>query len=275
MPTFLLRIKPRTAIAWQSPSELRFGFDRAEVVLERPGLGARQFIQELRKGIPANRLTSVGRRLGLSPGEQANLMLMLGPVLERRPLEVRGASPTPLTVAVVGFGPLADSIQAALARCGFAASDADGQASFAVLVSRFQAPASAAQPFLTERVPHLSVELNDRSARIGPLVGPDGSPCLTCVELNDSDTNPIKRVLGIQLAHEDPQPVPASTLSTISATVVSLVDRWFQGVPSLEGARLIYQLEEGLLSPFATVEDVSPHTECGCVTLRAQISYAA
>jgi bacteriocin biosynthesis cyclodehydratase domain-containing protein len=89
----------------------------------------------------------------------------------------------------------------------------DGTATFVVQAGTHRPAELTALAFARRGLPHLSVELRDGLAVVGPLVTPAGSPCLNCLDLHRRDRDPAWPALAAQLStsHGPVQPCAATT----------------------------------------------------------------
>lgn len=267
MTATTFRIDPTLPLCWENAHTLRFGFDRAEVRLHNPSAKAQRFIDLLRKGFPSRDLILVSNKVGLTVRERRELLDALAPILSHKPINEATQPKARGTVSVLGSGPLARYLEVALEQAGFTKAQGNETPSFAVLIERYLEPATKAHSLLMKDVPHLSLRTSDRSASLGPLVPPGGAPCLACAELHSLQTNPLAPVLAAQLYLDAPLVGAPSCMQALAALTVSAIESWQQGRYELVGTRLHFSMQNGLLSLVPTVEQISPHPKCGCVSL--------
>ena len=264
-------------MCWEDAVTLRFGFDNAIVRLHRPTAEAQRFISMLRKGVLTHDLRDASRRAGLGLAEHERVLTALKPVLNTEIERTQGTTPPPRTVAVHGTGTLARVIEHALNRCNYVICDASTAPSFAVVIERFLEPAAEAHHLLIDGIPHLALRVSDASATLGPLVNPGGAPCLSCVELHGLQQDPLAPFLAAQLLLDATPLGSKSCFEALAALVVAIIDEWHSDPTAFTGSRLRFDVTAGRLSLFPTVEAITPHDACGCVTLShsAEIARAA
>lgn len=293
MSAMLIRLDPTLPLCWESLETLRIGFDRAEVRLHHPSARAQRFIALLQEGLLSSEFTAASRRIGLHARERSSLLDALSPVLLRTPIggsgdrstqrsphrvsarTPQGARSERRSVTVTGEGHFAHALRDGLRRAGFdlpendskSDSESDEEAGFAVLVDRFLGPATRAHELLISDIPHLPIRLTDRSMLIGPIVGPGGRPCLSCVELHEQENDPLLPALAAQLLQVRPGAETAASAELASALIATLLKRWWTGMPELTDSRLRFAVREGIPETLPTVEAVLPHPSCGCVSL--------
>lgn len=266
-------LDPMFPLCWENTETLRIGFDRAEVRLHTPTPAAQRFMDKLRSGVHPHDLDSVARRSGLRSEEQELLMQQLQPVLvqahSNTSQPVQKGFPTAL-FAVLGEGVFAREVRRRFELEGLT-SAADGTSpDFVVLVEQFVGTTTRAQTLLSNDVPHLLLRATDRHLFLGPLVLPGGMPCLSCLELHSLEKEPSLHVLAAQLANEVPSAAATHGIDLVSQSAIAVARRWQQGCADLVGVRLIFPVLRGLPVPLPESEKLSPHPDCGCVSLSQQ-----
>jgi hypothetical protein len=133
-----------------------------------------------------------------------------------------------------------------------------------VLVRAAAADAVAAEHLLAADVPHLSVVVREAGLVVGPLVLPDGGPCLRCLDLHRADRDPAwPRVLAQLPGRPTPADAGEAASSRLGAALAALqVLGHLDGLatPASVGATLEVDLPDGLVSrrPWPV------HPACGC-----------
>lgn len=265
-----IALDPALPLCWENTETLRVGFDRAEVRLHSPTPAAQRFIDKLRSGLYSRELTTVAGKSGLLAEEQALLMLQLAPVLVRMPEEASSeheSAPSTATFAVLGDGAFARGVRERVAQAGLLLTQEGAAPGFAILVEQFLGTTDRAQVLLSSDIAHLPLRVTDRHLFLGPLVLPGGMPCLTCLELHGLDSEPSMHVLAAQLAGELPAAATPQSVELVSSSAIAVARRWQQGVNDLVGARLRYSVHRGLPSAIPSLEKISSHPDCGCVSL--------
>ncbi len=279
----LLRIDPSLPLCWESTETLRVGFDHAEVRLHDPAPRHQRFISLLQRGLLVGELAAATRKTGITARERTALLDELAPVLERVPLEqahayAQGQSPVwPApgddtgSVEVIGEGEFAHLLRSALQMSGFEVAEGPCDSpAFAILLERFVGAATRAHHLVIYEVPHIPVRLSDRSMLIGPLVLPPGRPCLACVELHDSERDPLRTALAAQLLSVRPGAETTACAEVAAAVCSTLLRQRGLGVPELRGTRLKYAVRAGVPSVLPRVERIAPRPECACVAYTEQ-----
>jgi hypothetical protein len=94
----------------------------------------------------------------------------------------------------------------------------DGSATFVVQAGGHRPPELAALAYARQGVAHLTIEVRDGTAVIGPLVPPAGTPCLNCVDLHRRDRDPAWPALVAQLATAGEAALPCAVTTALVAT---------------------------------------------------------
>lgn len=263
-------LNPVFPLCWENIETLRIGFDRAEVRLHTPTPAAQRFVDRLRAGVHPRDLESVARRSGLLSDERELLMHQLRPVL----VQARDNTSEPLKedhpsalFAVFGEGSFARRVRRRFELAGLALATEAVTPDFVVLVEQFVGTTTRAQSLLSDDVPHLLLRATDRHLFLGPLVLPGGLPCLTCLELHSLEKEPSLHVLAAQLANEIPAAATPHGIELLSESAIAVARQWQHGCTDLVGVRLIFSVSRGVPAPLPEREDISPHPDCGCVSL--------
>jgi hypothetical protein len=93
-----------------------------------------------------------------------------------------------------------------------------GRANFVVQAGGYRPAELAALAYAQRRVPHLTVEVRDGVAVVGPLVPPAGSPCLNCLDLHRRDRDPEWPAVVAQLATSGDAVQPCTVATALAAT---------------------------------------------------------
>ena len=120
----------------------------------------------------------------------------------------------------------------------------------------------AAFAYARKSLAHLLIEERDDTVLIGPLVPPDGSPCLRCLDLHRRDRDPAWPTLVAQLATSIDAAPTISTATTLIAVGVAVA----QVLAYLDGddaPTIGASIEVG---PPSTLRRRSwaPHPRCDC-----------
>lgn len=121
-------------------------------------------------------------------------------------------------------------------------------------------PASLAAARYT-RLAHLSLVLRDGTAVIGPLVPPQGAPCLNCLDLHRQDRDPDWPGLASQLAAPpDLEPCATATALTAAGVAAGEVLSWLDGTAPTTLGGCVEIADGGLLRR----RSWPPHPRCHC-----------
>ena len=244
----------------------------AGLVVSAPALMPQQFPQPVRE-----RLGDESAALGLR-SRTAGSTATPAQILRRR---------AAARVAITGRGPLAGPVAVALARAGIGhvapmldrgpelartiAAQAPGtltgplrrsEITFAVLVGDARPAILAAAGYDRLRLAHLAMAVRDGTAVIGPLVPPQGAPCLNCLDLHRQDRDPEWPTLAAQLATAPPS-APCATATALIATGLATAEvlRWVdRAAPTTLGASI-----EVSGSGELRRRSWPPHPGCYCV----------
>lgn len=271
----ILRIDPALPLIWESASILRFGFDQAEARITSPSSEVQRLIEMLVKGATSRELGRAAKAMGEHPDELQLLLDNLSSVLVREPQLAQPAPKQKPTVAIFGSEQLNYHLEHAVKRAGFALAEPTEPPSFALLTDRYVVRAERAHDLLAAEIPHISIGMSDRSAWLGPIVPPQGAPCLTCAELQAETMNSLHKRLSAQILVNARELGSLSCHEALSTLAVVAVENWLQGSDDLVGSILRFEMQDGLLSPLHTIERVLPHHDCGCVALAPLQSMAA
>ena len=194
----ILHVDPRLPVVWRSPTSVQIGIDPPEVVLHNVTEIQERILSALVAGISRSGIEMLARS---HPDERDNLLDAVSGVLIATP------PPTPAAhVAVIGFGPLVDSISQILAASGVAVSTAahavelpNPNPDLAILVGHFVIAPAVHAHWLRRDAPHMPVVVSDSGVEIGPVVVPGATGCLLCVELHRRDADPAWPAVATQL----------------------------------------------------------------------------
>lgn len=130
-----------------------------------------------------------------------------------------------------------------------------------VVQAGLTAPANlTAAGYARQRLAHLLVSVRDGVPVIGPLVPPEGGPCLQCLELHRRDRDPGWSHVAAQLVRSGDTPCAAATAPAAAALAATEVLRWLDGErPATLGASVEVHAPDRLRR-----RSWSPHPECRC-----------
>ena len=254
----MLRIDPALALVWRTPTCVQVGVPDPVVVAELTP-AQEHLLVALRAGVSAVALDAIGRMQGLTAAEVAAFVDAFDACLER-------PAPPRLRVGIDGVGATAEWIGHLLGSfCEVRAvvsAPPSWKPDLVVVLGAFAIAPARAGAWLSRDVPHLAVVLADRSVRVGPLVLPGRTACVTCGELARADADPSWRGILAQL-HGKPAGVESALVAVEVATVVT---RWVQEFVRGVGATgevLMLDATTGLWTSDVT----SPWPKCSCLAL--------
>jgi bacteriocin biosynthesis cyclodehydratase domain-containing protein len=135
-----------------------------------------------------------------------------------------------------------------------------GEATFAVHAGPTGPASLAAAGYARHRLPHLALAVRDSAVLVGPLVPPQGRPCLNCLDLHRIDRDPAWPQLAAQLAVPDREPCAAATLLSAAGLATGEVLSWLDGeAPATVGA-VVEVAAPGRLRR----RSWPPHPRCHC-----------
>jgi hypothetical protein len=137
-----------------------------------------------------------------------------------------------------------------------------GGASFVVQVGQGVPAELAAFAYARKSLAHLLVEERDDRVLIGPLVPPDGSPCLRCLDLHRGDRDPAWPTLVAQLATSVDAAPTVSTATTLIAVGVA-VAQVLAYLDSHDAPTVGASIEVGPPSSLRR-RSWGPHPRCDC-----------
>jgi bacteriocin biosynthesis cyclodehydratase domain-containing protein len=216
----VLKVRTGVPLVWRSPRSLQFGVDTPLVVLDDLDDGAERLVSALVGGISRSGLDMMARTLGVDAVELLARLApvlepVLGPVLE--PVLEPELEPAVMpAVVVTGSGPLADELRTMLRQQGVLAESGQLPELVAVVADWVIAPDDHGR-WLRRDVPHLPVVVGDRGVTIGPLVEPGSGPCLYCVQLTRTDSDPAWPAIASQLWGRPAPPLSRIALGEAAA----------------------------------------------------------
>ena len=187
--------------------------------------------------------------------------------LEHSALEYPTPQQAPATAVVIGTGETAELVKRLLIGSGVAVLTDEPNASpeIAVIVAHYVIEPEFHGRWLRRDIPHLAVVFGDEVVRVGPIIRPGAGPCLYCLELHRTDSDPSWPAIASQLWHRRSGIESSLVAAEAAATVVRL------GL----ARRIVHRIE-----PLTTIEidansgermqhEWGNHPECGCTSLTA------
>lgn len=257
----LLRIDPAIHSAWTSPTTLRFGIDRAIVVIDDPPARIERLIGALRDGVPGARYPQIAAAFGVTAVDCEHLLDTLQPVL--LPVAEAGRSDTGLLRIHLDEDPDVRTEFAALATAaGHTLSSAD-DAQLVLLTAQFSCTPARSRQWMTQGKHHLPIVFGESSVSIGPLVGVADNPCAFCLELSRVDADPDWPAIASQCIGKRANTNEPGMASIIAGIIIDLLRRWTHGEDALLNNRITIRAHPVQLVS-VSFDAVRPHPRCGC-----------
>jgi len=145
-----------------------------------------------------------------------------------------------------------------------------------VLVERSAADPARAPVLLSAATPHLSIVVREADAVVGPLVVPGDGPCLRCLDLHRTDTDPAWPLLVAQLLGAPSGPAtgpnagPGGEVGTVAGVCAALGSAAVLGHLGGTSSHLRgVTFEVGLPDVVPRRRTWAVHPDCGCTALPA------
>jgi hypothetical protein len=216
-------IRPGAPLLRRDATHLQVGTSPGIVIDDRPGL--RSFLRLVDGVRDVERLRVLARtdvpELEVDVDDVLRPLLACGAVVDASALHVRR---TRLRVALhddAGSRPLARTIGHALADFGIGSLDPPDP-DLLLVVSCGEPPRAVFDQARLHRISHLPVVIDEERVRIGPLVIPGITPCLTCHDLHRTDWDPAWPALLPQLGRVSIAPVQPVPLRYAAAAEVAV-----------------------------------------------------
>ncbi|MCA0294963.1 MAG: TOMM precursor leader peptide-binding protein [Actinobacteria bacterium] len=259
-------VQPTLAL-WRAPGVLQVGLDSPALVLERVPSALAEAIALLARPHSCDELRT------LVPSLDDPWLSWLIDRLGAAGLLAPAPTTAEPVVRVVGGGPLAQAVTAALNGGGLRATRSD-PVRFAALPTAPDATevvllaGSSVEPdrattdsLFRDGRAHLVVRLEPDHAVVGPFVQPGRTPCVRCLDLTRVRLDGAWPSLLAQLCREPAVPEP-SLVAWAAATAAVQVRAWLSGrVPETAGATLELDLVDFRLRSRAW----PAHPGCGCL----------
>lgn len=259
-------LPPGTTVVRRDVHHLQIGTDPGVLVRDRPGLvGLLRLLDGVRD---VQQLTALaGPEIAGEIPSVVTELLARGALVDARP-----PARARLDVAVRCDPPtqqLAGTVRAALRELDLAPAGTGGP-SLHVHLSTGEPARSRIQPLAATGLAHLLISTAGPQVRLGPLVVPGISPCLTCLDLGQADQDPTWPVV---VAQSEGPPIaigPAGVAATTRWAVAAAVARDVRALvagrrPRSAGAVLLL----GPDGEHETSRPVTFHHGCGCWLLGA------
>lgn len=227
----VLLLDPAHPVLWRDARALQVGHAPPVCVIDDPAPWQLALLDALARGIPRGAIAGFVRAHDGDPGAAADLVEALAPALRAsvmpREIGLAAADVVPHE-AVLG---LVDALQAAGARVERVspASAAERPDRLVVLAGAGVVPPHLAHELMAADVPHLPLALETRRARVGPIVRPGATPCLSCIWAHEADLDPAWPALASQLATAPS--APSRALAALAGSVVPRLLRRAEDAP--------------------------------------------
>jgi hypothetical protein len=263
------RLDPTIPLVWRDQHTLQLGVERVVCVFPEPTTATERMLAALRTGAPLSALEV--EAAGTAEQCRAEATALLTSVADA--LLPQNAQAEPRPIVLDGDGPTAERMLRLLRQAGHrvitaaAVEDDEADAAAAVLLASYVIPPWRHGPWLRRDVPHLPVVFDDDGAELGPFVDSDG-PCLRCVSLHRTDSDPAWPAIAAQLAAHDRHPEPELLSAQVAAIAARLVDARVRAGAAAHAATSIRVHADGSISRRAH----SPHAACGCRALPENVT---
>lgn len=247
-----IRLDPACPVLWRDADTVQFGVDRPLTLpIDAPWVP--RMLHELVRGIPESAFEVVAHGVGAPLPAARTLRILLDPVL----VSERPRSTARLIAAPIVSARTALRLEEALFDEGVDVTD-DPDA-VAVLVRHGATAARDAAALLAEDRPHLPLAFDAGGSRVGPLVVPGRTPCLSCRDSHDRARDAAWAALHVQLLERDPGRVPLSAIARAASTIRDLLADQAETMRSRSG-RVIRISRDGRRSS----QTVGFHADCLC-----------
>lgn len=268
----MLRIDPRVAQVWSSPSTLRFGAQRPRVVIDPIDRSQEILIHALTTGTSRLALDALAVQTEVSDARLEELLDVLSPVLQAEPEDLSFGVAVERTLPWPGDSAGIDSaIARAVAAVGASVVTRQNRPALAVVVSAHLVAPHVAGYWLSRDVPLLPVVLGEETVDVGPLVVPGVTACLHCVGCHRSDEDAAWPLIAAQLlAPEVAERVAVDPVAALDAA--AMVARAVRAVRRAEPTGI-----EGMTVSLDGEGEVSrrawaPHPRCSCRALPENVT---
>lgn len=263
-------LDPAVAVLWRDEHTRQVGLDpHRHVVMEQASVDSVAALQQIRvsdppRPAPHEPVTGVG-----SPStpvwslhdvlSAAGLLRCGGPWRDRADTWVR----------VVGRGPAAQAVHAALCRldlgrCDRSATLTTTAPHLVVVVPEHGRGSELSNELQATGTPHLWAHTRDGRAVVGPLVTPGRSTCLRCVDLLLTERDPAWPRLVAQWEQSGIAQPPAS-VSLLAGLVAGQVQRWLAGEHHACWGATLEEQPDGTVAR----RQWPLHPDCGCAWSRS------
>ena len=223
-------LRPGAPLLRRDATHLQIGTSPGIVIDDRPGLGP--FLRLLDGVRDVERLRHLAStdvpELDVDAADVLQPLLACGAVVDGRTLQVRKPR---LLVALhddAAGRPLAKAISQVLTDLGIGSLESPDP-DLLVVVSCGEPARAVFEPAHRDGIAHLMVVLDEDRVRVGPLVVPGVTPCLTCLDLNRTEWDRAWPALLTQLGRASwaippalPVPLAYAAAAEVSVEVLAL-----------------------------------------------------
>ncbi len=259
-------LPPATTVVRRDVHHLQVGTDPGVLVRDRPGLVGLLRLLDGVRDVPQLAALAGPEIAGDVPSVVTELLARGALVDARPPVRAR------LDIAVHCDAPtqrLAETVRTALHELDLAPAGRSGPRLY-VHLSTGEPARSDIQPLAATGQAHLLISTAGPRVRVGPLVVPGVSPCLTCLDLGQRDEDPTWPVVVAQSEGPPIATGPAGIAPTARWAVAATVTRDVRALVSGRRPRSAGAVLR--LGPDGDHEDSRPvtfHHGCGCWLLGA------
>jgi hypothetical protein len=214
-----VQIDPTVPVVWRNHDTVQIGIDPVRLVIDHIDDVTARALGELIKGTSTRRLSAL-----LGATRSAELRSRVAPVLG-----MRRRVPLP-RVAVIGRTNSTRVVaEMCAAACGSItvlpnSTDVDPMTvDVVILVSDFVVSPMDVQPWLGGDIDHLTVVFTESAVAIGPLVRPGQSACVSCVELERVEHDPVWSAIAPQVWSRTAYPTRALIAHAASEVLAMMI----------------------------------------------------
>jgi len=201
------KLDRRFPLVWRTPHTIQLGVDNPLLVIDEVTGAQEQLLAALVAGVSRSGLEMIARMADASTNDVDRLLTQVSLALETPGF-------TPATATIEGSGPTADALRSMLG---------DANPGFVVIIARHVIEPDHHGRWLRQDVPHLPVVFGDSVVHIGPIVEPGAGPCLYCLELHHTDSDPAWPAISAQLWGRNTPSESALVASETASIVARLV----------------------------------------------------
>lgn len=299
------RIDPALPLVWESIDTLRVGFDIAHARISEPSAAAQRLVHRLQRGIVTNTLSVVAAEAGCTPSERDRVQYACAKVLTyegrdtcpdptSQPVPAKKGARAPRgkkkavttdeapkssvkIVAVIGAQKTRARVIRSFEFRGYQAHPAatlqdlsvhtEPAPTLVVFIERFWATPHTLHQLVLLQYPHIMIRFTDQSVRVGPVVLPNKTPCGVCMQLSDSQDDPVLPIIAAQLLRT----VPATETPIVTDYAAVIASHMWHAesssrAPAAADGHYAYQypVVSGHPAQVPAVHTYRTHEQCGC-----------